>query len=63
MTRYYKLDESQRQLTIRALAVQGLRNPGFAAASREAALELEGGAMFDSFTKLLSDLVGSVPGT
>lgn len=61
--RYYTLDESQRQLTIRALAVQGLRNPGFAAASREAAGKLEGAAMFDQLTKLLEDVVAPEPGT
>ena len=55
MTRYYILDESQRQLTIRALAVQGLRDPGFQAASREAANKLEGATMFDDLTKLLED--------
>lgn len=55
--RYYDFDEGQRQLTIRALAVQGLTTPGFQAASREAAGKLEGAAMFDELTKLLEDTV------
>ena len=60
---HFGLDEGQRQLTIRALAVQALRNPGFKMASREAAEALHGGKMFDEFVRLLDDVVDPVPGT
>lgn len=53
---HFGLDEGQRQLTLRALAVQGLRSPGFKMASREAAEALHGGAMFDEFCHLLQDV-------
>ena len=48
-------DESDRQLTLRALAIQSLRDPGFEYASREVAKKLSGEAMFDSFRELLRD--------
>jgi len=48
-------DHSDRQLTLRALAIQSLRDPGFEYASREIAKKLEGEAVFDSFRGLLVD--------
>lgn len=59
------LDEGQRQLIVRALAIQGLRNPGFSNASRTAAVAIyggdlltsPGGLMFDEFKRLLEDIV------
>jgi hypothetical protein len=60
-----QLDEGQRQLIVRALALQGLRNPGFSTASRTAAVAIYGGTelaspgglMFDEFKRLLEDVV------
>lgn len=57
---HYGIDESQRQLMIRALAVQALVNPGFKAASREAAIALYGAEMFDELVRLLDDIVKPV---
>ena len=48
-------DESDRQLILRALAIQSLRDPGFEYASREVAKKLSGEGMFDSFRELLRD--------
>ena len=60
-----KLDEGQRQLIVRALSIQALRNPGFSSASREAAVAVYGGSeltspggkLFDEFKRLLGDVV------
>ena len=52
----FDLDESDRQLTIRALAVQSLESPGFEPACRKIAVILEGEEMFDSLRGLLRDL-------
>ena len=49
-------DESDRQLTLRALAIQSLRDPGFEYASREVAKKLSGEDMFDSFRELLKGI-------
>lgn len=49
------MKEDERQLMIRALAVQGLRNPGFDCACRQAAQTLLGVKMYDDFRKLLAD--------
>lgn len=56
----FKIDEGQRQLTVRALAVQSLVNPGFVHADREIAEILFAGAMFDEFLGLLEDIVKPV---
>ena len=56
----FQIDESQRQLTVRALAVQSLVNPGFVHADREIAEVLHAGAMFDEFVRLLDDIVKPV---
>ena len=55
-TTHYGIDEMQRQLMIRSLAIQALVNPGFKYASREAAVALYGAEMFDEFERLMSDL-------
>lgn len=52
----FDLDEDDRQLTLRALAVQSLESPGFELACRGIAILLEGEALFDSFRGLLKDL-------
>lgn len=52
----FDLDESDRQLTIRALAVQSLESPGFELACRKIAILLEGEPLFDEFMRLLKDL-------
>lgn len=57
---HYGIDEGQRQLMIRALAIQGLVNPGFKDASHEAAVALYGAEMFDEFIRLLDDIVKPV---
>ena len=57
---HYGIDESQRQLMIRALAIQALVNPGFKMASREAAVALYGGKMFDDLIRNLDDIVKPV---
>lgn len=57
---HYGIDEGQRQLMIRALAIQALVNPGFKDASREAAVALYGPEMFDEFIGLLDDIVKPV---
>ena len=54
---HYGIDESQRQLMIRALAVQALTDPGFAEASRQAAIQLHGEPMFEEFVILLEDTI------
>lgn len=50
-----EIEESDRQLTIRALAVQSLESPGFTQASRAIAMKLGGGGMFDDFRRSLQD--------
>lgn len=50
-----ELEEGDRQLTVRALAVQSLESPGFTQASRAIAMKLGGGGMFDEFRRLLAD--------
>ena len=57
---HFGIEESQRQLMIRALAVQALVNPGFKPAGREAAVALYGAPMFDEFIRLLDDIVKPV---
>ena len=57
---HFGIDESQRQLMIRALAIQALVSPGFKSASREAAVALYGPEMFDEFIRLLEDIVKPV---
>lgn len=52
----FDLDEADRQLTIRALAVQSLESPGFELACRKIAILLEGEVMFDSLRGFLKDL-------
>lgn len=56
----FRIDEGQRQLTVRALAVQSLVNPGFVHADREIAEILFAGDMFDEFRRLLDDIVKPV---
>ena len=56
----FQIDESQRQLTVRALAVQSLVSPGFVHADREIAEILQAGEMFDEFRRLLDDIVKPV---
>lgn len=48
--------ESDRQLILRALAIQSLCYPGFEYANREIAKKLKGEAMFDEFKILLADM-------
>ena len=50
------LDESDRQLMLRALAVQSLESPGFEQACRKIAILLKGEPLFDEFMSLLKDL-------
>ena len=54
---HYGLAESDRQLIIRALAVQALTDPGFDEASRQAAIQLSGEPMFEEFVILLEDTI------
>ena len=54
---HYGLTESDRQLIVRALAVQALTDPGFAFASRQAAIQLRGESMFGEFVILLEDTI------
>ena len=54
---HYGLVESDRQLIVRALAVQALTDPGFAEASRQAAIQLHGEPMFEEFVILLEDTI------
>ena len=55
------IDEAERQLIIRALAVQSLESPGFRDACRKIAVKLQGGEMFDEFMRLLADLFEREP--
>ncbi len=48
--------EMDRQLMIRALAVQSLESPGFEAACRKIAVKLQGEGLFDEFMRLMADL-------
>lgn len=52
----FELDEGQRQLTLRGLAVQSLRAPGFEMACREIARALDGEELFDTLRRLRSDV-------
>lgn len=52
----FEIDEMDRQLTIRALAVQSLTSPGFEHACRKIAVTLEGEKMFDQFMSYMEDL-------
>lgn len=54
---HYGLDESDRQLIVRALAVQALTDPGFAEASRQAAIQLRGETMFGQIVIFLEDTI------
>lgn len=53
----FVIEEGQRQLMIRALAVQSLTDPGFAEASRQAADQLGGEPMFGQFVIFLEDTI------
>ena len=53
----YELDEAQRQLLVRALAVQALESPGFADASRRIAVQFSASVMFDSFVEAMDQSV------
>lgn len=57
---HFGIEESQRQLMIRALAVQALIHRGLKDASREAAVALYGGKMFDDLIRNLEDIVKPV---
>lgn len=50
------IEESDRQLAIRALAVQALKFPGFKLACRNIATTLRGEDLFDEFMSLMVDL-------
>ena len=55
--KHWLLQEADRQLIIRALAVQAHTSPGFHDACQRIALELEGTFMFDEFYALLDGVV------
>ena len=55
--KHWLLQESDRQLIIRALAVQSHTSPGFHDACKRIADELEGTFMFDEFYNLLDGVV------
>jgi len=57
MSRYWRLEEDQRQLMIRALAVQALSSPGFFDACERSAAQLDGNLIFDEFYRLLKDAI------
>lgn len=50
------LDDADRQLVIRGLALQSLRDPGFEFACRQIAIKLAGVTMFDQLFRSLSDI-------
>jgi len=50
-----EIEEGDRQMVLRALAIQGLCYPGFEYSNREIAKKLLGEGMYDSFRELLQD--------
>lgn len=58
-----ELEEVDRQLVLRALAVQSLESPGFEHASRNIAKILQGEVSFDHLRRQLEDVVKPRPRT
>ena len=56
MTRQFTIEEADRQMIIRGLAVQSLRSPGFKMACRLIAANLQGTDMFDNFCEVMADV-------
>lgn len=52
-----EIEEGERQLIVRALAVQAKQYPGFMAACRQSAVTFKAVKLFDDFLKLLPDRV------
>ena len=55
MKQNFSIEESQRQLILRGLAVQAIRAPGFTAACLEVAEVLQGDVMFRDLVHSMMD--------